>query len=195
MASKPRHSIAPDQPSGASDASAPTGKTYDTFNYPATAENVNSLPGANGFKASKQQPTNAGVLDALKSIRLVDFTEVHKKPCTREGFLTGIGAGFGIGGVRAILGGTFDMTEHQSQYRLTTVAPVFTVCSWAVGAFVFGSFAMHEYCQQKRRMEKAGMHRINAALDEKKVALEKKREEARKARRNAKEEADRQKGH
>lgn len=70
-------------------------------------------------------------------------------------------------------------------------APIFTACSWAVGAFAFGSFAMHEYCQQKRRLEKAGIQRINAALDEKKIELEKKQEEKRKARRKAKEEADR----
>lgn len=52
---------------------------------------------------------------------------------------------------------------------------------------------MHEYCQQKRRTEKAGIQRINAALDEKKVEIERKREETRRARRKAKEEGDRQK--
>ncbi|KAL8991335.1 MAG: hypothetical protein Q9177_000208 [Variospora cf. flavescens] len=162
--------------SAPSDSPASAGKTYDSFNYLATSENISSLPGAHQGKVSKQQPTNAGLFDALRSIQLGDFGEVHKKPCTREGFLTGIAAGFGIGGIRAILG-----------------APIFTACSWAVGAFVFGSFAMHEYCQQKRRMEKAGIQRINAALDEKKVELERKREEIRKARRKAKEEANRQK--
>ncbi|KAL8927135.1 MAG: hypothetical protein Q9208_002519 [Pyrenodesmia sp. 3 TL-2023] len=177
MAAETRGPKASGQPSGSPDSPSPAGRIYDTFNYPATAENVDSLPGAHGKHVGKQQPMNAGYIDAVKSIRLADFTEVHRKPCTREGFLTGIGAGFGAGGVRAVLG-----------------APVFTACSWAVGAFVFGSFAMHEYCQQKRRMEKAGIQRINAALDEKKVELERKREEARKARRKAKEEADRQKG-
>ncbi|KAL9000935.1 MAG: hypothetical protein Q9188_005566 [Gyalolechia gomerana] len=132
-----------------SDASVSTGKTYDTFNYPATADNINSLPGANG-KNSRGPPASAGITDALKSIKIDDFKEVHKKP-----------------------------------------SPIFTACSWAVGAFAFGSFAMHEYCQQKRRLEKAGIQRINAALDEKKIELEKKQEEKRKARRKAKEEADR----
>ncbi|KAL8942460.1 MAG: hypothetical protein Q9216_001660 [Gyalolechia sp. 2 TL-2023] len=150
-----------------SDPPASTGKTYDTFDYPATADNKNTLPGSKG-QHTYGPPTSAGLTDALKSIKMDDFKEVHKKPCTREGFLTGIGAGFGIGGIRAILGGI-----------------------WAVGAFAFGSFAMHEYCQQKRAREKAGIQRINAALDEKKIELEKKREEKRKARRMAKEEADR----
>lgn len=93
------------QPSGAPDTSTQVGKNYDTFNYAPTAENADSLPRAKGNQVGKPQPTSAGYLDAVKSIRLADFTEVHKKPCTREGFLTGIGAGFGVGGVRAILGG------------------------------------------------------------------------------------------
>ncbi|KAL8761003.1 MAG: hypothetical protein Q9184_002836 [Pyrenodesmia sp. 2 TL-2023] len=194
MATETRGPKASGQPSGSPDPSSSARKTYDTFNYPATAENVNSLPGSNGSKVGKQQPMNAGYIDAVKSIRLADFTEVHRKPCTREGFLMGIGAGFGVGGVRAILGGKESGTPAHFCDMLTAVAPVFTACSWAVGAFVFGSFAMHEYCQQKRRMEKAGIQRINAALDEKKVELERKREEARKARRKAKEETDRQKG-
>ncbi|KAI4189510.1 MAG: hypothetical protein L6R41_001418 [Letrouitia leprolyta] len=133
---------------GHSNSSVSVGKTYDTFDYPATKDNLNSLPGANAHGP----PASAGLIDALKSIKLEDFKEVHKKPCT---------------------------------------PPIFTACSWAVGAFAFGSFAMHEYCQQKRRLEKAGIQRINAALDEKKIELEKKREEKRKARRKAKEEADR----
>ncbi|KAL8936997.1 MAG: hypothetical protein Q9211_003914 [Gyalolechia sp. 1 TL-2023] len=132
-----------------SNPSASTGKTYETFNYAATADNMNGLPGANG-KTARGPPASAGVTDALKTIKIDDFKEVHRKP-----------------------------------------SPIFTACSWAVGAFAFGSFAMHEYCQQKRRLEKAGIQRINAALDEKKIALEKQREEKRKARRKAKEEADR----
>jgi len=47
----------------------------------------------------------AGFIDAAKTIHLSDFNEVHKKPCARDAFMTGIGAGFGVGGVRAILGG------------------------------------------------------------------------------------------
>ncbi|KAI4127233.1 MAG: hypothetical protein LQ338_003309 [Usnochroma carphineum] len=190
-AAESRESKEPSQPPI---TSQPAGKTYDTFNYPATPENVSSLPGANGPKAIKQQPTSAGLLDGLKSISLEEFKEVHKKPCTREGFLTGIGAGFGVGGIRAILGGKFAADPTMLPLcALTVTAPVYTACNWAVVAFAFGSFAMHEYCQRKRKMEKAGIQRINAALNEKKVEQEKKREEQRKARRQAKEEADRQK--
>ncbi|KAL8708022.1 MAG: hypothetical protein Q9220_007018 [cf. Caloplaca sp. 1 TL-2023] len=163
------------QPLEAPETAGSAGKTYDTFNYPATKENANSLPGAN-INTAGGRPAQAGIVDALKMIRLSDFREVHKKPCTREGFLTGIGAAFGVGGIRAILG---------------EPAPVFTACSWAVGAFAFGSFAMHEFCQRKRKLEKAGIERVNAALNQKRIDDEKRREEVRKTRRRAKEEADR----
>ncbi|KAL8725917.1 MAG: hypothetical protein Q9166_007045 [cf. Caloplaca sp. 2 TL-2023] len=173
MAADTRDTRSSKQAAGILDTTAPTTKTYDTFNYPATPENKDSLPGANP-NALAAKRTEPGIVDALKTIKLQDFKEVHKKPCTREGFLTGIGAAFATGGVRAILG-----------------APIFTACSWAVGAFVFGSFAMHEYCQKKRRQEKEGIQRVHAALLGKKIEEEKKREELRKARRQAKAQADR----
>ncbi|KAL8751910.1 MAG: hypothetical protein Q9199_006110 [Rusavskia elegans] len=173
MAADTRDSPSPKQSQTSPGMTEPKGKTYDTFNYPVTAENKNSLPGANPNTIVGKQ-TEPGIVDALKTIKLQDFKEVHKKPCTREGFLAGIGAAFATGGVRAILG-----------------APIFTACSWAVGAFAFGSFAMHEYCQGKRRREKEGIQKVNAALLEKKIKEEMKREEIRKARRKAKEESGR----
>lgn len=35
------------------------------------------------------------------------ITELHKRPCVRDALLTGIGAGFAIGGGRLIWGGMF----------------------------------------------------------------------------------------
>ena len=43
--------------------------------------------------------------DALRSIRLEELKEVHKKPCVRDALLVGIAGGFGVGGIRAVLGG------------------------------------------------------------------------------------------
>ncbi|CAO1602640.1 hypothetical protein XANCAGTX0491_006244 [Xanthoria calcicola] len=171
MAADTRDSTSPKQPQTSSAMTEPKAKTYDTFNYPATKENKDSLPRAISNTVVGKQ-TEPGVVDALKTIKLQDFKEVHKKPCTREGFLAGIGAAFAVGGVRAIHG-----------------APIFTACNWAVGAFAFGSFAMHEYCQGKRRREKEGIQKVNAALLEKKIKEEMKREEIRRARRKAKEES------
>ena len=47
----------------------------------------------------------AGIIDGIKSIRPSDFLEFHKVPCVREALLTGIGSGFGVGGLRAVFGG------------------------------------------------------------------------------------------
>ena len=87
-----------------SNIAEPNKKTYDTFNYPATAENKDSLPKANSNTLVERQK-EPGIVEALKTIKFQDFKEVHQKPCTREGFLAGIGAAFATGGVRAILGG------------------------------------------------------------------------------------------
>ncbi|KAL8801921.1 MAG: hypothetical protein Q9182_004155 [Xanthomendoza sp. 2 TL-2023] len=191
MAADTRDSKSTKESSGSSATVSPAEKSFETFNYPATPENRNSLAGANpNLLAGKH--TEPGIVDALKTIKLEDFKEVHKKPCTREGFLTGIGAAFATGGVRAIFGGLYPWPRHFPPSMLTEPAPIFTACSWAVGAFAFGSFAMHEYCQRKRKREKEGMQRVTAALLEKqKIKEEKKREETRKARRNAKEEVNR----
>ncbi|KAL8885443.1 MAG: hypothetical protein Q9215_006699 [Flavoplaca cf. flavocitrina] len=147
MAADTRDSTSPKQPTANSNMAGVNGKTYDTFNYPATIENKDSLPGANS-KTLVERQKEPGFVEALKTIKLQDFKEVHKKPCTREGFLTGIGAAFATGGVRAILGA-------------------------------------------KRRREKEGIQKVNAALMEKKIKEEMKREGIRKARRKAKEEAER----
>ena len=80
------------------------GKTYETFNVPAAPENANALPGGNTNTAGGR-PKEVGIIDAAKTVRLEDLKEVHKKPCVRDALLTGIGAGFGIGGIRGILGG------------------------------------------------------------------------------------------
>lgn len=66
--------------------------------------NANALPGG-GQNTAGGKNKEASLLDAAKTIRLSDFKQFHKKPCVRDALMTGIGAGFGIGGVRSILGG------------------------------------------------------------------------------------------
>ena len=58
-------------------------------------QNANLMPGGTENTAGGQTK-EIGVGDALESIR---------KPCVRDAFMTGIGSGFGVGGVRALLGG------------------------------------------------------------------------------------------
>lgn len=45
------------------------------------------------------------LIDGLKTVRISDLKDGYKKPCVRDSLLIGMGAGFGVGGLRAILGG------------------------------------------------------------------------------------------
>lgn len=87
-------------------------KQNDASAVPVAPESANMLPAAAGQNTAGAKLREAGILDALKSINFNEFQEVHKKPCVRDAFLTGIGGGFGIGGVRAIWGGT----QHSSLF-------------------------------------------------------------------------------
>lgn len=70
-------------------------------------ENANAMPGASVHTAGGKV-RDAGLLDAMRTIRLGDLKEVHKKPCVRDALLAGIGLGFGTGGIRAVMGGMTD---------------------------------------------------------------------------------------
>ena len=87
------------------------GKIYETFNVSTPPENANALPGGSANTAGGR-PREVGIIDALKTVKLEEFAEVHKKPCVRDALLTGIGAGFGVGGIRGILGGTLCRQLH-----------------------------------------------------------------------------------
>jgi cytochrome c oxidase assembly protein subunit 20 len=76
-------------------------KTYTSF----APENANALPVGSVNTAGGRTP-DAGIAEIVKSITLEDFRTVHTKPCVRDSLLMGILGGFGVGGVRAILGGT-----------------------------------------------------------------------------------------
>jgi len=69
-------------------------------------------------------------------------------------------------------------------------APVWTACSWAVGTFCFGSFAMYQYCNFQRVAEKEGMKRAMEIMDRKQIDRKQKEarmERARELRRHKKE--------
>lgn len=48
----------------------------------------------------------ATLSEAVSMIKTEDFTNITNTPCARNGFLTGIGAGAGLGGLRFVLRGT-----------------------------------------------------------------------------------------
>jgi cytochrome c oxidase assembly protein subunit 20 len=79
----------------------PQAQTYETFT-PGTA---NALPAGAGQNTAGDRKEAPSLAQALHTVRLGDFAQVHMYPCARESLLMGIGGGFGIGGVRALLGG------------------------------------------------------------------------------------------
>lgn len=82
------------------------GKLWDAFGNPE--HQANSLPGAVSSASSKDSndPKDATVTGALKSLSAKDLTSFYKAPCARNALMLGIGAAFGIGGIRGVLGGT-----------------------------------------------------------------------------------------
>ncbi|KAI9724975.1 MAG: hypothetical protein M1812_000251 [Candelaria pacifica] len=158
--------------SSAEASSARKSETYETFNK--RLPNANVLPGGTTNTAGGR-PKEVSLVEAVKTVQLEDFRNIHKLPCVRDSLLTGILSGFGLGGLRAVLG-----------------APLPRASNWAVGGFCISAFTMYEYCHYQRRREKDGMKRAVELLDRKKIEREreKKMEVAREERRKAKEEAD-----
>ena len=67
-------------------------------------ENANMMAGGTMHTAGGEM-AEVSLTNAIGSIKAEEFQEIHKKPCVRTALMTGIGAGFGLGGARAILGG------------------------------------------------------------------------------------------
>ncbi|RDA92726.1 hypothetical protein CP533_1421 [Ophiocordyceps camponoti-saundersi (nom. inval.)] len=108
--------------------------------------------------ASPPEARPPTISDAVATITKEDFLQVAKKPCAREGLLTGIAAGAGFGGLKFLLQGNVPKAAN-----------------WAVGIFVVGSAASYEYCQFRRRAQRRSMMRRIEIVNEDR------REKARKA--------------
>ncbi|KAB8228350.1 hypothetical protein ETB97_004404 [Aspergillus alliaceus] len=135
------------------------GKLWDAFGNPEESANVL----ATGAGPSGRVPKNdVTVTEAMKSMSFKDATSFYKKPCARDSLLLGIGAGFGIGGIRGVLGGLRSM---------------WTACNWAVGAFALTSLAAHEFCQRRRVQELDGMKQAVELMKELKIKKQREKEE------------------
>lgn len=72
-----------------------------------------------------------------------------------------------------------------------STAPIPKAANWAVGAFAAGSVASYEYCQYRRRAERAKMKRIVEVYDHKHAEMRHKEEEAKRRKQQEEEEAAR----
>lgn len=87
------------------------GKLWDAFGGPEDQANMLSTTKSSG------NGDGSTVSNAMKSMSLKDATSFYKAPCARDSLLLGIGAGFGVGGVRGILGGKeIIQTPHICRY-------------------------------------------------------------------------------
>ncbi|KAI9929219.1 hypothetical protein MW887_001627 [Aspergillus wentii] len=139
---KPKHELPKSQ----------VGKLWDAFGGPE--ERANALPTYNRTAKNSNEPS---VTEAMKSISLKDATSFYKAPCARDSLLLGIGAGFGIGGVRGL-------------------RSMWTACNWAVGAFALTSLAAHEFCQRRRIQELDGMKQAVELMQQLKVKKQQEKE-------------------
>ncbi|TAQ88717.1 hypothetical protein B7494_g2974 [Chlorociboria aeruginascens] len=148
-----------------------TPKVYEVFHSPP--ENANALPEGSGQNTAGSRQVVPKISAAARTIKLEEFKHIHTRPCVREAFLTGMGAGFVVGGGRAIFG-----------------ARIPKAANWAVGAFVLTAFANYEFCQYRRHLEKVHMKRAVEIIDRKREKHEAEMQAKRDERRRAKEEMD-----
>ncbi|KAB8203534.1 hypothetical protein F9C07_1309 [Aspergillus flavus] len=134
------------------------GKLWDAFGNPEESANVLATGAGPSGRGSK----DATVTEAMKSMSLKDVTSFYKAPCARDSLLLGIGAGFGIGGIRGVLGG---------------LRSLWTASNWAVGAFALTSLAAHEFCQRRRVQELDGMKQAVELMKELKIKKQREKEE------------------
>ena len=158
---------------------------------PSTEPVKPSEPVAGAASSPPENTRPATVVDAVRTIRPADFTAFHMMPCARESLLTGLGAGFGIGGIRLVFGGTRSFVPKVIRIRKPpTEANGFFWCktgnawtsmSYFVGSFALGSLGMHTFCRQRRQLELAAVARATEIMqrkrEERKAQAEEKRRE------------------
>ncbi|RFU80077.1 cox20 fam36a [Trichoderma arundinaceum] len=105
-------------------------------------DQVPGLQGSDKNPDGTPRTSRSPLSEAVSMIKREDFTNVANTPCARQGLLTGIGAGAGLGGLKFVIQGNATKSAN-----------------WAVGFFILGSIASYEYCQYQRRAEKIQMKR------------------------------------
>ena len=62
-------------------------------------------PDGQGQSEANSHNARPTISEAVSMIKADDFTNVHNTPCARQGFLTGIAAGAGVGALKFVLKG------------------------------------------------------------------------------------------
>jgi cytochrome c oxidase assembly protein subunit 20 len=158
----PSQSQPQDGPTTSSTADGTQEKTPEPVDFPANF--------------SEQGPNNrVSIKDAVRTIKKEDFLNIGQIPCGRQGFMTGIASGAAIGGVRWVLMGKWRIRIRFQ--ALTLVGSIPKAANWAVWSGIIASVASYEFCQFKRRHEKAQMQRTISIYTEKRKEEAKRQEE------------------
>ncbi|KAJ5390125.1 uncharacterized protein N7496_001193 [Penicillium cataractarum] len=136
------------------------GKLWDAFGNPE--EPVNALANAS-YKPRGKDPKDVSYSDVVGTVSMSEISSFYKAPCARESLLTGIGAGFGIGGVRAVFGG---------------MRSLWSAGNWAVGVFAVTSLGAYEFCRRRRIQELHGMKEAVELMKELKEKKQRDKERA-----------------
>jgi cytochrome c oxidase assembly protein subunit 20 len=86
--------------------SMPGDKTLHVWSKPIEQNEATTVNGEHGATPTNNRPT---ISEAVSMIKKDDFTNVANTPCARQGFITGIASGAGIGGLRFVLKGEWTM--------------------------------------------------------------------------------------
>ena len=116
-------------PPGATEPPAHVKKpqVYEIFH--GVSDNHQQQTGPDGHPQTTSTTTTAPnaspptIKDGFRSIKADDFLNVHRIPCARQGFLTGIGAGAVMGMGRYIFGGEL-FPIHLPPIPLPSLLPV-----------------------------------------------------------------------
>ncbi|KAF5247898.1 hypothetical protein FANTH_6179 [Fusarium anthophilum] len=135
----------------------PGDKTLHVWSKPIEQNEATTVNGEHGATPTNTRPT---ISEAVSMIKKDDFANVANTPCARQGFITGIASGAGIGGLRS----------EGNPGR---------AANWAVGMFVLGSMASYEWCQYLRREERRQMKRHIEVVSENRREQARKIQEAR----------------
>lgn len=78
------------------------GKLWEAFGKPEKP--INEMRGGT-YNTAGGRPRDITWKDAL-NINLSEFSKLYQKPCVRDSLLVGLGGGFGVGSIRAVVGGS-----------------------------------------------------------------------------------------
>ncbi|KAL7797280.1 hypothetical protein V8C37DRAFT_370591 [Trichoderma ceciliae] len=130
-------------PSNDNEPPNPSEKVLHMWSKPVEeGDQVPDLQGPDKNPDGTTRNSQSAFSEAVSMIKKEDFTNVANTPCARQGFLTGIGAGAGLGGLKFVVQGNAAKSAN-----------------WAVGFFILSSIASYEYCQYQRRAERIQMKR------------------------------------